>query len=177
MLWINLIMDTLGGLAFAGEAPMPYYMKEEPKGRDEPILTGGLAARIATLTVFTVALSVLFLTLPAIRSFYRESEGNICLLTAFFALFIFAGVFNCFNARTDRVRMLSGVGKNPLFLLIMALVGAVQIAFVYLGGAVLRTVPLSPRELLLTLALAALVLPIGFLHLCARRLWGKKALY
>ena len=177
MLWINLIMDTLGGLAFAGEAPMPYYMKEAPKGRDEPILTGGLAARIATLTVFTVALSVLFLTLPAIRSFYRESEGNICLLTAFFALFIFAGVFNCFNARTDRVRMLSGVGKNPLFLLIMALVGAVQIAFVYLGGAVLRTVPLSPRELLLTLALAALVLPIGFLHLCARRLWGKKALY
>ena len=31
MLWINIIMDTLGGLAFAGEAPMPYYMKELPK--------------------------------------------------------------------------------------------------------------------------------------------------
>ena len=31
MLWVNLIMDTLGGLAFAGEAPLHYYMKEKPK--------------------------------------------------------------------------------------------------------------------------------------------------
>ena len=38
MLWINLIMDTLGGLAFAGEAPLESYMKDRPKRRDEPIL-------------------------------------------------------------------------------------------------------------------------------------------
>ena len=50
MLWINIIMDTLGGLAFAGEAPMPYYMKELPKRREEPILTAALARRIAFLS-------------------------------------------------------------------------------------------------------------------------------
>ena len=38
MLWINIIMDTLGGLAFAGEAPIADYMKEKPKRREEPIL-------------------------------------------------------------------------------------------------------------------------------------------
>ena len=40
MLWINLIMDTLGGLAFASDAPNERYMKEKPKKRDEPILNG-----------------------------------------------------------------------------------------------------------------------------------------
>ena len=156
---------------------MPYYMKEAPKSREEPILTRAIAGRIAALTLFSVALSVFFLTVPRIGAFYCVEQGELRLLTAFFAFFIFAGVFNCFNARTDRVRMLAGVGKNPAFLLIMSLVGAVQIFFVYAGGSVLRTLPLSPRELLLALGLAALTLPFGFLHLVLRRLSGKADLY
>ncbi len=177
MLWINLIMDTLGGLAFAGEAPLSYYMKEAPKAREEPILTRALAVRIFVLTAFTVALAVFFLKSPWVRSFYRESEGDLCLLTAFFALFIFASLLNCFNARTDRVRMLLGLGQNPAFCLIMLAVCVVQIAFVYLGGAVLRTMPLTPRELLFTLLLSTAVLPVGWLHLLHRRLSGKQSLY
>ncbi|MBQ9098948.1 MAG: calcium-translocating P-type ATPase, PMCA-type [Clostridia bacterium] len=177
MLWINMIMDTLGGLAFAGEAPLAYYMKESPKKRDEPILTRALVGRITVLTLFTVGLSVFFLKSEWVRGLYRASEGDLCLLTAFFALFIFAGVFNCFNARTDRARMLEGLGRNRAFCLIMTLVGAVQLVMVYLGGAVMRTVPLTARELAVTLGLAALVLPVGFFHLVGRRLWGKKGLY
>ena len=156
---------------------MPYYMREAPLGREEPILTRGIAARIAVLTAFTVALSVFFLKSPVIRSFYRESEGDLSLLTAFFALFIFASVFNCFNARTDRVRMLVGLAKNRAFLFIMTAVAGVQIGFIYLGGSVLRTVPLSLRELGVTLLLAALVIPVGWLHLLHRRLCGKPSLY
>lgn len=177
MLWINIIMDTLGGLAFAGEAPMPLYMQEPPKKRDEPILTRAIAGRIAFLSAATVLLSVLFLRLPSVRGAYREMEGDLCLLTAFFALFIFAGVFNCFNARTDRVRMLKGLWKNRAFIFIMCAVAVVQIAFVYLGGAVLRTVPLTANELLFTLLLSLLVLPLGWLQLLHRRLCGKKGLY
>ncbi|MBQ9778902.1 MAG: cation transporting ATPase C-terminal domain-containing protein, partial [Clostridia bacterium] len=152
-------------------------MKERPKRRDEPILTRGIAARIAVLSAFTVGLSVFFLKSPLVRGFYRESEGDVCLLTGFFALFIFASVCNCFNARSDRVRMLSGLAQNRSFLLIMALVAAVQVAFVYLGGSVLRTVPLLPRELLFTLLLALTVLPIGWLQLIWRRLAAKERLY
>ena len=177
MLWINMIMDTLGGLAFAGEAPLPIYLREGPKGREEPILTRALAGRIAYLSCFTVALSVFFLKSPVVRGLYRETEGNLCLLTAFFALFIFAGVCNCFNARTDRVQALSGLGKNRAFLLIMTAVAAVQIGFVYLGGTVLRTMPLTPRELLYTLLFSLSVIPVGWGQLVWRRLGGKKSLY
>ena len=177
MLWINLVMDTLGGLAFAGEAPMPHYMKEPPKRRDEPILTRAIAARIAFLSLSTVGISVLFLRMPFVRTLYRDTGDDTVLLTAFFALFIFAGVFNCFNARTDRVQMLSGLGKNRAFIFIMCAVAAVQIVFVYLGGAVLRTVPLTAKELFFTLALSLSVLPLGWIQLIHRRLSGKKGLY
>ena len=177
MLWINIIMDTLGGLAFAGEAPMPHYMKEAPKKRDEPILSRAIAGRIATLSVYTVALSVFFLKFTPVSALFRTAPDNIYLLTAFFALFIFAGVFNCFNARSDRVLMLSGLSRNPAFVLIMMGVAAVQILFVYLGGVVLRTVPLLARELLVASGLALTVIPFGWLDLVRRRLAGNRGLY
>ena len=37
MLWINLVMDTLGGLAFSGEPTRESYMLEKPKSREENI--------------------------------------------------------------------------------------------------------------------------------------------
>ena len=73
--------------------------------------------------------------------------------------------------------MLKGLWKNPAFLLIMAAVACAQTAFVYLGGSVLRTMPLLPRELLFTLLLSLAVIPVGWLHLLHRRLCGKKGLY
>lgn len=173
MLWINLIMDTLGGLAFAGEAPLASYMEEKPKRRDEPILNRYIIGEIAWLGCFTVALCLLFLKLPAITGRFRSATDNIYLLTAFFALFIFASVFNCFNARTDRLNIFAGLSRNKGFCFIMIAVLTVQILFVYIGGAVLRTVPLTKEEMGVTFLLALTVFPAEFLRKVWRRLSGK----
>ena len=177
MLWINLIMDTLGGLAFAGEAPLASYMEEPPKRRDEPILNRYMAGEIAWLGCFTVALCLLFLKLPAITGQFRPAADHIYLLTAFFALFIFASVFNCFNARTDRLNMFAGLSRNKGFCFIMITVLAVQILFVYIGGAVLRTAPLTKEELGVTFLLALTVFPAEFIRKVWRRLSGKSQGY
>ncbi|MBQ9162039.1 MAG: calcium-translocating P-type ATPase, PMCA-type [Clostridia bacterium] len=177
MLWLNLIMDTLGGLAFAGEAPLESYMKEPPKRRDEPILNGYMIHEIILTGVFTVIMCLLFLKSPAITANFRTSDDNIYLLTAFFALFIFASVFNCFNARTDRLNTLSGLTKNKAFMGIMAAVLAVQIIFVYLGGAVLRTAPLTAHELMTALGLALTVIPAEFIRKLLWKLGDKKEKY
>ena len=173
MLWINLIMDTLGGLAFAGEAPLASYMEEKPKRRNEPILNRYMAEEIIWLGGFTVALCLTFLKLPAITGRFRPAADNIYLLTAFFALFIFASVFNCFNARTDRLNIFAGLPRNKGFSFIMIAVLAVQILFVYIGGAVLRTAPLTKEELCVTFLLALTVFPAEFLRKVWRRLSGK----
>ncbi len=177
MLWINLIMDTLGGLAFAGEAPLPSYMDEKPKRRDEPILNRYMVSEIAWLGGFTVALCLLFLKLPLIADRFRPAEDSIYLLTAFFALFIFASVCNCFNARTDRLNVLAGLTKNKGFCLIMLAVLAVQILFVYIGGAVLRTAPLTAKELGVTFLLSLTVFPVEGVRKVWRRLSGKSEGY
>ena len=175
MLWINIIMDTLGGLAFAGEAPLPSYMDERPKRRDESILCGYMINEILLGGGATIALCIAFLKIPEITSLFRVSEGNICLLTGFFALFIFASVFNCFNARTDRLNLFSGIAKNKAFALIMSAVLTVQVVFVYLGGAVLRTTPLTFREISVTAAMALLVFPAELIRkLLWRLLFGKR---
>ncbi len=177
MLWINLIMDTLGGLAFAGEAPLASYMEEPPKRRDEPILNRYMVSEIAWLGSFTVALCLLFLKHPAITSLFRVAENDIYLLTAFFALFIFASVFNCFNARTDRLKLFAGLSRNKGFLGIMVAVLVLQILFVYLGGRVLRTAPLTARELAVTSLLALSVFPAELFRKAWRRWRGHREGY
>ena len=124
---------------------------------------------------FTVALCIAFLKIPEITSRFRFAEDNIYLLTAFFALFIFASVFNCFCARSDRVRILANITKNKSFILIMAAILFIQILFVYLGGSVLRTAPLTPAELGLTSLLALTVFPADLVRKLIWRLFvGKK---
>ena len=88
---LERIMDTLGGLAFAGEAPNPDYMNEKPKKREEPILNKYMISQIALSGIFTVGLFIAFLLCPAITSNFKTSSDNSTLLSAFFALFIFLG--------------------------------------------------------------------------------------
>ena len=177
MLWINLIMDTLGGLAFAGEPPLADYMKEKPKKREESILNRYMVNQITVLGAFTVAVSLFFLKNPLVTSQFRYATDNIYLLTAFFAFFIFSSVFNCFNARTDRLKLFAGLRKNPVFLIIMTAVLTIQILFVYLGGSVLRTAPLLPRELGLTFLFSLSVFLGDFLRKLLWRARGRKTGY
>lgn len=172
MLWVNMIMDTLGGLAFAGEAPRKRALLEAPKRRDEPILNKYMAHQIFISGGFSVLISMLFLKMPFFTSHFRESENDLVLLSAFFALFIFLGVMQCINSRTDRLNLFSGIAKNPAFILILCIICAIQVSFVYLGGAALRSTPLSVHELLFTLTTASLAIPFEFLRKLSWRLSG-----
>ncbi len=158
MLWVNIIMDTLGGLAFAGEPPLDYYMLEKPKRRDEPILSKAVLSHIILNGAFTLGLLVLFLRHPYFSSFYALRGTPGAHMTAFFALFIFAGLFNCFSARCERMWLFSNIGKNKPFILIMLFISVIQIFIIYLGGALFRSVPLAPIELWLAVLTASSVL-------------------
>jgi len=170
MLWINIIMDTLGGLAFAGEPPLDYYMNEPPKRRDEPILSGKMLKRIAISGFYTLALCAVFLSSPAVRAAYGFENSDGAFYTAFYALFVFAGIFNCFAARCERLRMLSNIGKNKPFVLIMLAISVIQIAMIYLGGSVFRCVPLQPSELLTAVLMALTVIPFDMVRRIVEKL-------
>ncbi len=157
MLWINIIMDTLGGLAFAGEAPLDYYMLEKPKSREERILSKSMLNQILLTGGYTLILSVCFLHFGFFKSLFRQSPADTVFLTGFYALFVFAGIFNCFNSRSERLWIFSNIGKNKLFLLIMAAISAIQIFMIYMGGDMFRSSPLTFRELLNVILIASTV--------------------
>ncbi|MCD8355170.1 MAG: calcium-translocating P-type ATPase, PMCA-type [Clostridia bacterium] len=167
MLWINLIMDTLAGLAFSGEPPLKEYMQEEPKHREEPVLNSYMKGQIVFTGVYTIILCILFLWAAPVRRFFCYAAEPLRFLTAFFALFIFCGIFNAFNARTHRLNLLAHIWKNPLFVLIMIAVSVVQLALIYFGGALFRTTPLPFFELGAAAVLASTVIPVDF----GRKLW------
>lgn len=159
MLWVNMIMDTLGGLAFAGEAPLPSYMKERPKRRDEPLLSREMLTHVLLTGGYTLLLCLAFLKLPVFEGMFRAVEGRQCFLSAFYALFIFAGLFNCLSARSDRLRLLAGIGKNRTFMIIMAAIALIQLGMIYFGGALFRAYPLHVSELWRVVLLSATVIP------------------
>lgn len=164
MLWVNIIMDTLGGLAFAGEAPLEHYMKEKPKRRTEPILSRDMLSQIGFTGAYTLAMCIAFLKFDCFHAMFRTTDGDLCFLTAFYALFIFAGIFNCFGARCERMWILSNIEKNKAFALIMFFICVIQIVMIYYGGVLFRTMPLLPRELITVLLLAFTVVPFEMLR-------------
>jgi len=131
---------------------------------DEPIINAYMYSQILVSGLYTMLLCILFLKLPAIRQMYSRGAGEEYFMTAFFAMFIFAGVFNSFNARTSRLNLLSNLWRNKGFLAIMIFVTAVQLVIVYFGGSIFRTAGLTFPELQFVLVLAFTVIPVDFLR-------------
>ena len=162
MLWINMIMDTLTGLAFAYEPPLKEYMKEKPKQKNEPIINKYMYSEIIITGLYSFILCLFFLKSDIIFSLYRRNYNY--LMSAFFGLFIFIDIFNSLNARTERINIFSNIFKNKCFLIIVAFIAITQIFLIYYGGDLFRTIGLNFKELETMIILASTVIPIDFLR-------------
>ncbi len=160
MLWINMIMDTLAGLAFAYEEPLLSYMNEKPKSKNEPIINKYMYEEIVFTGLYSSLLCILFLKIPFVKSLIRYDVNDKYFLTAFFALFVFMGIFNAFNTRTNKYNLFYKIKNNKVFLIIFMLVAIMQIYFIYYGGIIFRTYGLNLKELLIVLGLAFSVVPV-----------------
>lgn len=164
MLWLNMIMDTFAALAFSYEAPILDYMNEPPKKKEEPILNRYMLGEILITGTYSALLCILFLKLPIIKSVIRVGENNKYLMTAYFALFIFIGIFNSFNARSTRLNILANIKKNKVFLGMITFIFLTQIYLIYHGGDLFRTYGLTAREFIIVLLLAISVIPFDFIR-------------
>ena len=160
MLWINMVMDTLAGLAFSYEVPRIEYMKEPPKKKEENIINKYMFNEIIASSMYTLIISLLFLKLPFIK--YIISSDH--LMTAFFSLFIFIAVFNSFNARTHRLNIFAHLKENKVFILIIIFIIIVQISIIYSGITLFQTKPLYIKELIFILMLSLSIIPCDFIR-------------
>ena len=168
MLWVNMIMDTLGSLAFAGEPPLADAMKERPVARSEPILTRAMLFQMLATGGYAILFSMAFLLSPRVRHFF--GGGELYHLTLFFALFVFMGIGIALCTRTERIQLFAHLKENRAFAVIMPAVAAIQLLIVYFGGEVFRCIPLRASDLGLCALFALTVIPADTVRKCVLRI-------
>ncbi|KZV57048.1 calcium-transporting ATPase 13, plasma membrane-type [Dorcoceras hygrometricum] len=163
LLWVNLIMDTLGALALATEKPTNQLMNQKPVGRTEPLITNIMWRNLLAQALYQI--SVLL-----ILQFRGESILNISKRvndTLIFNTFVLCQVFNEFNARKlDEKNVFKGVHKNKLFLGIVGITVILQVVMVEFLKKFADTERLNWGQWGLCIGIAAASWPIGWLAKC-----------
>lgn len=163
MLWINIVMDTLAGLAFSGEKARRSYMNEQPKSRDERIINSYMMQQIIVTSIYSTGLCLFFLKSTVIQNLFGF-QNDAYKMTAFFSLFMYSAIFTSFTARTHQMNLFDYLAANKPFILIMGIVTVIQTILIYYGGTVFRTVRLDFQDLILVALLSFSIIPVDLLR-------------
>lgn len=127
LLWVNLIMDTLGPLALATEQPTNETMEKPPVGKSEPLISNIMWRNILAQALYQIAvLSTLPFKGESIFGFSKTVNH-----TLIFNTFVLCQVFNVFNARQlKRKNVFKGLHKNKLFMGIIGITIILQVFMV-----------------------------------------------
>jgi calcium-translocating P-type ATPase len=176
LLWLNIIMDTLAGLAFAGEAALERYMLEKPIPKDTQLINGDMWSSVLINGCIAALLSIIFLTNDGIKGLFTGGhelgtpEAELSFLTAFFAFFVFMHVFNTFNARTQGLNLFENFFDNKLFPPVIGIIIVVQTLIITFGGEIMRTVGLTGQEWLYVLAFSFVLVPVDLIRKIVRNM-------
>ncbi|CAN1256208.1 Putative calcium-transporting ATPase 11, plasma membrane-type, partial [Linum perenne] len=167
LLWVNMIMDTLGALALATEPPNDALMARPPVGRGASFITKTMWRNIFGQSIYQLAiLGVLNFGGKQLLSL-EGPDATITLNTLIFNSFVFCQVFNEINSREiEKINVLKGMFTSWVFLGVMTATVVFQVIIVELLGTFASTVPLSWELWLLSILLGAVSLIIAVILKC-----------
>lgn len=155
MLWVNLIMDTLAGLAFASEEPTKASLSQKPFSTAASPVTGTMLKNIVSQSVLQLVIlfgllwegDALF-SVESGRGMLMAGEGASEHYTIIFNSFVLMQIFNQINSRkiADETNVLDGLLENKSFIAITCLEFVTQVTIVQFGDGAVQTVPLSIQE-------------------------------
>ena len=160
LLWINLIMDSLGALALATSLPHLSLLDKPPNSRDAPLISDYMIQNIGSQSLYQIILMVLLLIfhgdIPA-RSVHHYS--------LIFNVFVFCQVFNLVNARIvdSDDKLTEGLLSNKLFLIIMSGISIVEWILIQQCGKFFAAEALSLKEWIFSLLIGFACIPYGVL--------------
>ncbi|CAH8375610.1 unnamed protein product [Eruca vesicaria subsp. sativa] len=160
LLWVNLIMDTLGALALATEKPTNDLMKNRPVGRTAPLITNVMWRNLLAQAFYQI--SVLLVLQFRGREIFGVTER--VKNTLIFNTFVLCQVFNEFNARSlEKKNVFRGLHKNRLFVGIIVVTVVLQVVMVEFLKRFADTERLNWGQWGVCVAIAAVSWPIGWL--------------
>jgi magnesium-transporting ATPase (P-type) len=188
MLWVNLVMDSLGSLALATEAPTPALLDRKPYGRNVSMIQRPMKFNIVGQSIWQLAI-VLFIMFYGEKFFYYSSDrddqdnakdGSDELIsgrsatcdptqhyTILFNTFVMMTLFNQIAARklNNEYNLWAGITENKIFIGIILTEFIGQVVFVQFAGdfAECYDEGLTWRQWLWCLGLGMTVWPIQIL--------------
>ncbi|CAN6362195.1 unnamed protein product [Urochloa humidicola] len=167
LLWVNMIMDTLGALALATEPPNDDMMKRPPVRRGESFITKVMWRNIIGQSLYQlVVLGALMFGGEQLLNI-KGADSKSVINTLIFNSFVFCQVFNEINSREmQKINVFRGMISNWIFIGIIAVTVAFQVVIIEFLGTFASTVPLSWQLWLVSVGLGSISLIVGAILKC-----------
>jgi calcium-translocating P-type ATPase len=162
MLWVNLIMDTMGALALGTEPPKKELLDRPPYKRNSSLISLPMWRNILIQSTYQLTLLVYLLNKGP--QLFNCEDGSSHHFTIVFNAFVYCQIFNEFNAREigDVFNPIGSLEESPMFSLVIIFTIISQYLIVEYGGDFTQTTPLSMNEWMTTVGYGAISIPIGF---------------
>ncbi|EPS65712.1 hypothetical protein M569_09062, partial [Genlisea aurea] len=163
LLWVNMIMDTLGALALATEPPNDELMKRSPVGRSGDFINAVMWRNILGQSLYQFL--VIWLLQSYGKTFFRlhgYDNSDIVLNTIIFNTFVFCQLFNEVNSREmEKIDVLDGIMENSIFVSVIGSTVVFQIIIIEFLGTFASTTPLTLWQWFMSISIGFLGMPLA----------------
>ncbi|THU74979.1 hypothetical protein C4D60_Mb04t39090 [Musa balbisiana] len=162
LLWVNMIMDTLGALALATEPPRDDLMQRAPVGRTGKFINNTMWRNILGQSIYQF-ITIWYLQTQGKQLFRLDGpDTDLTLNTITFNSFVFCQVFNEISSREmEKINVFRGILQNYVFLAVLISTVVFQFIIVQFLGDFANTIPLTMSQWFVTVFLGFLGMPIA----------------
>lgn len=162
LLWVNMIMDTLGALALATEPPNDELMKRAPVGRKGNFISNVMWRNILGQSLYQFVV-IWFLQVNGKEIFGLSGpDSDLICNTLIFNSFVFCQVFNEISSREmEKINVFAGILDNYVFVTVLSVTVFFQIIIIELLGTFANTSPLTLAQWFVSVFLGFIGMPIA----------------
>jgi len=162
LLWVNMIMDTLGALALATEPPNNELMKRTPVGRKGNFISNIMWRNILG-QAFYQFLVIWYLQTEGKWLFgIKGDNSDLVLNTLIFNCFVFCQVFNEMSSREmERINVFEGILNNNVFIAVLGSTVIFQFIIIQFLGDFANTTPLTLNQWIACICIGFIGMPIA----------------
>ncbi|KAI3870635.1 hypothetical protein MKW92_025042 [Papaver armeniacum] len=162
LLWVNMIMDTLGALALATEPPNEELMKRTPVGRTGNFISNVMWRNIMGQSLYQFSV-IWYLQVAGKTVFNLDGpESDLILNTLIFNSFVFCQVFNEISSREmEKIDVFKGILENYVFVAVLSCTVVFQIIIIEFLGTFANTSPLTLTQWFFSVFIGFLGMPIA----------------
>lgn len=162
LLWVNMIMDTLGALALATEPPSDELMNRQPVGRKGSIISNVMWRNILGQALYQFVV-IWYLQARGKSAFGLSGpDSDLILNTLIFNSFVFCQVFNEISSREmEKINVFAGILNNCIFVSVLTATALFQVVIIEYLGAFANTTPLTLSQWFVSILFGFLGMPVA----------------